>query len=412
MSRAWQFILVLLLALFAANHIEYFLHVRSAGKAEPPASGVPIPVKTEEGEDGHFQVAVDEAKLRPPGEDPVFRFSELRKWHRDPEGKTPPPKALADLLGRRVAAAGFMIAEGDPEDVARFALVPAIHPAAHDHDHGGKPGGDVGRGPSLLVEAEKPVVFEHRKPVLVRGRLSRREGEGGALLHLAADAVEPAASRGLSGGSLPSGDELPDFDFFWLEEIEYQEARGRSPELPDGLAALEGKKVRAEGFVQDRDEGPPRTFVLAREFWDGCCQGTPPTYANSVLIVPAEEQPIPPPWVERAAFTGVLKVCTKPGEWNRMWIVRLEGAREVLLERPWKGPRFPLWTEALALLIVLVFGMWRKQGAPSGESGETPAADAGESAGPRGGAAEDVGDPSRRPEEATPQGSDEEAPTE
>ncbi|MHC4777831.1 MAG: hypothetical protein ACYTFG_04550, partial [Planctomycetota bacterium] len=107
MRPLWLAFMVLLLALFAANHVEFHLYVRSLDDEPSQEDGVHMPVKTETGEDGHLVVLVSE-KDRPTVDAPWLNFSELGKWNRDPSAQTPPPESLARLDGKRVVVAGFM----------------------------------------------------------------------------------------------------------------------------------------------------------------------------------------------------------------------------------------------------------------------------------------------------------------
>ncbi|MHC4779294.1 MAG: hypothetical protein ACYTFG_12030, partial [Planctomycetota bacterium] len=220
---------------------------------------------------------------------------------------------------------------------------------------------------------------------------------------LRGDRLEKAALSSPNGPGLKGAEDLPDFDFFWLEELEFQEARGLPLEVPADLRALDGKKVRAVGFIQGRDAGPPSSFVLGKSFWDDCCTGTPPTYFNSILVVPGDSTPIPPPWVERGAFAGVLKLSEGPAEWPQWGVARIEGAYEVPSGAFRGGPHIPLWIEAFVFALALVLSMRKRPGPVAGgcpsphtgppgngsrPAGEDPAG-LGESSGDSGGDAPD-----------------------
>jgi len=200
----------------------------------------------------------------------------------------------------------------------------------------------------------------HGKPVLVRGVLYVDPGaKNGNVLLLEADRVEKTGDPPVVC-SVDEVLDLPAFDFFWLEELDYQEKRGTEFRIPESLSALEGKRVRVEGFVMNADPGPVPSFLLARSWWNGCCEGKPPTPFNSVAVVPLKGTHRPPPWLERASYAGVLRLVDDPRRWNRDRVVRLENA----VRAPELGTlelHLPVWFEialagaVLALIAALRF---------------------------------------------------------
>ncbi|GEM_PF-3148627 len=353
LRRIWKIGLPLLLLLFAANHVEHLL--RTGGDADGGETRASIPVRTEAGEGEHVRIGVDEEALDLDLDVPLLTFKALGEWTYDPVKKTGPPETLKKLDGKRVALAGFMVVEEDAGDLGTFFLARAVHPRSHGHAAFEK-----APAPNRVVRVQTaaPVEAEVRRPVLARGVFRLAPG-GEAHYALEEATIEVGGAPGEGrGGTTAEG--LPVFDFFWLESVGSQEARDREAELPEDLKALEGERVVVEGYLMGREQGPPRLFIIGKNFWNGCCVGEPPTYSDSVLVLPAEGEPLPPAWREEGAYAGVLALNEDPEAWTNTGIARIEKARAVR-EKEGKGkPYLPLWLEAALLAAALLVAFKKK----------------------------------------------------
>ncbi|MCU0722719.1 MAG: hypothetical protein MUC63_03755 [Planctomycetes bacterium] len=354
MRKLWIAAVAAVCLAAAANHAEREWRLRRAAREATAAarSGPLVPVREEDGPGGHRALILDEAALSLPGED-RFRFSDLEAWAWDPVRRPKPPAPLAALNGRKAAAAGFMMAEGAGERVETFFLVPLGSTEAQagheDHDDLNLPG----LNHRLFVRASPAVPRVRGRPAVARGRLVLDpRPDDGYLVRMDLESLEPA---GDPAPPVPASEaaRLPRLDFFWLEDLGFQDGKGLEIRFPPGLAALEGRRVVVEGYPTERDFDPPPTFLLAREPWDGCCGGVAPTHFTAVLVGPAPGEPLPPPWTPRIAVAGILRLIRDPEKWTADGIVRIENARAC----PALGdldPLVPLWVEILALAAVLL----------------------------------------------------------
>jgi hypothetical protein len=202
----------------------------------------------------------------------------------------------------------------------------------------------------VLVRWNADAAESHGRPVLVRGRfLAEPDPDAGALVRMEAESVEPAGDPPFSL-SAEEASRLPRFDYFWLEDLAFQEGRGLEIRIPSGLAALEGRRVAAEGYAADRNPDPPPTFLLARDAWDGCCGGVQPTHFTAVLVGPAAGEALPSPWAPHVAYAGILRLTRKPDLWAADGIARLEDAKSCPVLGD-VGLFVPLWLE-IALLAL------------------------------------------------------------
>ncbi|MHC5037431.1 MAG: hypothetical protein ACYTHM_08970 [Planctomycetota bacterium] len=283
MRTFWITALVGILLLFVVNHIERgHRSKRGAQDRSQTVQGPVIDVLGEQATGDHHRIAVDEIRFSPPESLPVVRFDDLRKWNPDPVKGNPPPQPVNALDGKRVASIGFMAIQEKADRVKVFFLVRDIHQGsqAWKRRHTAKP------TERIRVEMKDEVSVVHKKPVLVVGRfILHPVPEGDLFYHIEGEKVEPAGWR-TPAPSKKSLGRLPVFDFFWLEELEVQESRGQAFRFPEALQALVGKRVFVQGYIVGREKEPRELFMVGKELWDGCCGDTPPTYFNSVLMIP------------------------------------------------------------------------------------------------------------------------------
>jgi hypothetical protein len=66
--------------------------------------------------------------------------------------------------------------------------------------------------------------------------------------------------------------------------------------------------------------------VLAKDWWDGVAQGTPPTVYNAMPVFPADDAQVPPVWKPYQVFTGILVATTAPSRWGSDGVIQLRDA--------------------------------------------------------------------------------------
>lgn len=350
MRRIALYSIPLMLIVFAVNHLVPHWTASRAPTEKSRADGPIIPLIEESG-GAHVTVKVDESKVAQKTRD-FARFSVLKTWMFDPMRPGKPPENVAALSGRSLDATGFMAApEMSPDgDVTAFFLVPSRRISGTDPVTAELPG----LGLRIKVRCNTPMAFEPLRPVWVTGRFSAAPNpDEGYLYSIDADTVQPSGDPPLSL-SADDAAALPEFDFFWLEILESQDARGQPFRFADELTALEGKRVYVEGHFMGREPGPPPSFAIAKHWWNGCCEGVAPTYFNSVLVIPAKGENMPPHWREKGGYAGILKISTDPDEWSEKAIVRFEQAMSSPSRAGMIPPLLPIWLEVTVLVLLVL----------------------------------------------------------
>jgi hypothetical protein len=349
LRRRWRLLavgLALLLAAFAANHLEHRLRQRRLRAAAAAGSGAPV-VRAEGGVLGHSQIGIDEGTLGPSGGVPFLRFAMLGLWDFDPQKPAPCPEQIAALSGREASCVGFMYPLEAGTRLRLFCLLRTTQTCCY----GPRPQYNQ----YLFVELKEPVKFERLAPVTVTGRFFvDPQPEQGYIYRLEGTAVASAAAEEPEVDGVRAAREagLPLFDFAVLAEME---KRRPAPAVPGELLALDGRPVVMEGFVLNRKEGPAPRALLARDWWDGKAQGRPPTAYGAARVFLKPGAQLPPAWQQKAVFAGTLRVTRDPASWPTEGIVSLHDATRAgvgpggksRLDDP--GPLLPVPLEALFL---------------------------------------------------------------
>jgi len=327
-NKKWLLGLAGLLAVCAANHIEYAWRSRAAAARGAPK--LSVIVKQEEGAVGHRTIGVAEASLPDQAGTQVLRFGTLAAWNYEREKSPPCPQAIAALSGNTVMVVGFMYPLETGSQVKTFCLLRSTQTCCY----GPRPQYNQ----YLLVEMRgAPVKFERLAPVMVEGRfLAEAHPEDGYIYKLegtsacAADGeqteIDAAAAAKAAGLML--------FDFAWLEAMR-PSTNGAHIPVSSELAALDGRRVVVEGFCVGQTKGAAPGIILGRNWWDGVAQGTPSDLYNAVKVFLAGESEFPSRWQDRAVFTGTLHVAADPKDWPAQGVVSL---RDAVKGVPGHGP--------------------------------------------------------------------------
>ena len=259
----------------------------------------------------------------------VLRFSSLGAWHYG--GNPPfPPQPLLQLNGRMVKIAGFMYPLEEGKLIKVFCLLRSTQTCCY----GPKPQFNQ----YVFVEMNAPVKPERNKSLIITGKFFvDPKPEDGYIYRMEGVKIEAAAepqpqtklaNTGVTAKNLV-------FDFAALEAMEPPEevlaninSWSDYPEIkkfPENILCQEGKTVTAEGYIVART-GDPRKVILGKYWWDGCCQGTPPTFFNAVVILLKKNEKPPDEWQETSIFTGTLRTNKDKSKWPQIGVIRLENA--------------------------------------------------------------------------------------
>jgi hypothetical protein len=327
-SKMWLVGLAALVAVCAANHIEYAWRSRAA--ASPAAAKLSVVVKQEEGTIGHRTVGVAEGSLPDQADARVLRFSTLAAWNYDREKNPPCPPEIAALAGSQVNVVGFMYPLETGSRVKTFCLLRSTQTCCY----GPRPQYNQ----YLLVEMREPVKFERLAPVVVEGKfLAEAHPDDGYIYHLDGTAARAADGEPveIDAAQAAKAAGLKLLDFAWLETMRPAKdgARGQAP--PE-LAALDGQHVVVEGYCVGQTKGTPVGIIVGKNWWDGVAKGTPPDLYNALKVFPASDSEFPSRWQDRAVFTGTLHVTADPKDWPACGVVSIEGAVKGV---PGQGPK-------------------------------------------------------------------------
>lgn len=351
--RRWlRYGLPLLLACFAANHLEYYYRQKRVAARTPSA----VVVKAEGNLfAGHNTLGIDESRTAPV-DGQFLRFSTLGQWEFDPKTPSPCPEGIRRLSGREALCLGFMYPLEPGGRLKTFCLLRTTQTCCY----GPRPQWSQ----YLLVEMKDPVKFERLAPVTVRGVfyadpqpaqgfIYRLEGKD---VHAVSDDtpdVDPVEAT--------SKAKLPLVDFAVLEAAENSKA------IPPQLQALNGKGAVVAGYFMNRSEtGAPRLLV-GKYWWDGVSRGKPPGICNAILVRPRDAAQLPPAWKDKGLFTGTLRIEPDADKWAQNGIACLQDAvlgvpgvagSALAIDR---GPILVIWEEALILAIFLYFSVWRSR---------------------------------------------------
>ena len=235
------------------------------------------------------------------------------------------------MSGQIVKAAGFMYPLEEGKTIKNFCLLRTTQTCCY----GPKPQFNQ----YIFVEMKKAVNFERIKPVIVTGKfLIDPKPEDGYIYRIEGTevnaAMEEKPEEKLSLSNIPA--EISPFDFKPLEALEPpQEVLANVNELkdfpdikkfPEKLTKFEGKLMTVEAYIVTRTKNTDR-FVVGENWWDGCCQGTPPSFFNAIVIVLKKGEKSPDMWSTGTfIFTGTMHICRDKLKWPDNGIVRLENA--------------------------------------------------------------------------------------
>ncbi len=260
----------------------------------------------------------------------VLRFSSLGAWSYGGAGAPQPPLPLQQMNGKDVKITGFMYPLEEGQILTVFCLLRSTQTCCY----GPKPQFNQ----YVFVEMKDPVKLERNKPVIVTGKFFiDPRPEDGYIYRLEGIKVEMAPEQKPDDKLSASGAELQNmlFDFKALEALspsDEQLAKVNSvkdmPDIktfPEALSKVEGKPVTVEGFIVARTDNPQK-FVVGKYWWDGCCQGTPPSFFNAIVVILKKGEKLPNEWQETSIFTGILHTNKNKNKWPETGIISLEDA--------------------------------------------------------------------------------------
>lgn len=349
--------LSIILAVFAADYACNFILQRGAARDK---SAMKINVRAETGVTGHNTIGIDEQALGSGSGEHFLHFSTLGQWNYNVDAKTPCPKPIQALSGRKFECVGFMYPLQTGEKIKDFCLLRSTQTCCY----GPRPQFNQ----YVLVEMKEPVKFQRLTPVMISGKF----------------VVEPKPDDGyiyrMEGDSLSNvGDDTPDIDpvksakqaklpLFDYTPLAGMAKKPKSNGVATDIRQMSGKRVVAAGYCVGRSSTQSSRLILAKTWWDGVAQGTPPTVYNAITVFPANAQQIPPLWKPYQVFTGTLQVTTNPDRWGKDGIIQLRDAQlgvpgvTKTIELARSGPFIPLDEKLIILAVFLLLTLrWQKK---------------------------------------------------
>ena len=353
MKRRWTILIgfPILVGIFAANHIEYYLRSNAIKTKLGNASAVTVRADT--GPLGHNTISIDESTLNPTSGQFVG-FATLKLWDYQDETKTSPPPQITALNKRKVSIIGFMYPLQPAEQLHVFCLLRSTQTCCY----GPRPQYNQ----YVLVESKEPVKFERLTPVIVDGVFFVDPSpDQGYIYRMTAESVHPINENNVDvdANDLAIKLNLPKFNFDLLESLRSSSYLQDGQNISSTLLALNGKQVIIDGYIVGRTSQNPPTIIVGKYFWDGVMQGTRPDFYNAAVVMLRNQNDLPPVWKQRGVFTGVLQINRDPNELSSKGIISVcnavlgEGKRTVPLLSMDMGPFLPISYEIFTLIVFL-----------------------------------------------------------
>lgn len=316
--RLFRFWLTLLMGVLIADAValrEYGPGLGGGGTSSLPTAIVAVNLQSETGPGGHATIGVKESAASGA----ALTFALLGKWEYHPSASVPCPPEIAGHDGKDATLVGFMYPLAQGERIKVFCLLRNTQTCCF----GPRPQFNQ----YLFVEAKEPVPFERRRPVQVRGRFKVDPAPTQGYIYRLEDA-EVAQVGGfdepVDGTVYAEAHHLPLWNWRALSDLSIAD-RAKAV-VPAAVTALNGATVVVDGYIHQRDPGPPPQVLVGAHPPPGRPDGHVPTLTDALAINPAAGTPLPPDWQDRGVWQGVLKVTSDPQQWDDLGIVHLENA--------------------------------------------------------------------------------------
>ena len=356
-KKLFKYGLPIILVVFIADFSFNSIMQRISGSNN---SSIQINVRSETGVTGHNTIGIDENALSSNSGEHFLHFSTLGQWSYSIDSRTACPKPIQKLSGRKYDCVGFMYPLQTGEKIKDFCLLRSTQTCCY----GPRPQFNQ----YILVEMKEPVVFQRLNPVMVSGKFfvepSPDDGyiyrmEGDSLSKVGEDTPDVDPVRSAKQAKLPL------FDFNKLAQMKKQAASGK---MSNDIRSLSGKKVVVAGYCVSRSTSQPPRLIVAKTWWDGVAQGTPPTIYTAIPVFPANAQQVPPLWKPNQTFTGTLEVTNDSSKWKKEGIVQLRNAQIGVpgVTKPvglaMCGPFIPLDEKIIIVALFLLLSLkWQKK---------------------------------------------------
>lgn len=245
--RLFRLGLTLLVGVLVADAaaLREFVPAAGGGAAAPTAT-VTVNLRAETGPGGHATIGVMEGAASGS----ALTFALLGKWQFHPSGSVPCPPEIAKHDGTTASLVGFMYPLAQGERIKVFCLLRNTQTCCF----GPRPQFNQ----YLFVETKEPVAFERRRPVQVRGHFKVDPEPTQGYIYRLEDA-EVAQVGGfdepVDAAIYAEANHLQLWDWGLLADLPISD-RAKAA-LPAAVNALAGKTVVVDGYIHQRDPGPP-----------------------------------------------------------------------------------------------------------------------------------------------------------
>ena len=342
--RRWPFfVLLLLLLLITANHMEYHWRLQ---RLQQDSGFAPV-VRIETNPLGHTFIGIEE-KIQSGEGSTVLHFALLEQWVYTPQLPPPCPSGLSKLNDKEVTCVGFMYPLEEGNSIKTFCLMRTTQTCCY----GPRPQYNQ----YLLVEMKTPVKFERMAPVAVKGKfIIDPQPSQGYIYRIEGSKVVSAADEAPDENPavVAARTRLPLFDFAALSTVE------SSQKLTAELLALDRRTVLVAGYFSGRDDSstPPQLMISSKS-WNS----QTPTVYNTVPVYPKNKAQMPPLWKDQGIMQGILHVEKNAELWPQNGIVALQEAVRINAGgiKIDTGPLLGFWEEML-LLAACLYWAFRKR---------------------------------------------------
>jgi hypothetical protein len=279
-----------------------------------------------DGHTTHRSVSVDETDISKAGTG-FLPFATMQLWEFDAAKKNPAPDFLMSVDKTELKILGFMYPLEEGEEISNFCLLKSTQTCCY----GPKPQYNQ----YVLVEMNKKVKFERLLPIIVSGTFFiDPKPEDGYIYRMKGHSIETmggeAAANTANNENQLSLDpsKIEELDISIIEKFIKTIDGKNTSELNetdfDFFKNYEGKTYKISGYLIGVLSRTKKNILVGKDYWDGCCTGTPPSLTNSIPVKLKKEQNIPQFWDNNVSYTGTLKVNRNASKWTYYGIITLE----------------------------------------------------------------------------------------
>ncbi len=268
----------------------------------------------------HRSVSIDETDISKAGTG-FLPFATMQLWEFDAAKRNPAPDFLMSVNKTELKILGFMYPLEEGEEISNFCILRSTQTCCY----GPRPQYNQ----YVLVEMYKKVKFERLRPVIVSGTFFiDPKPEDGYIYRMRGYNIETMNEKPAENTVLSDSSVMEELDISIIEKFIKTIDGKNSSELNEKdfefFKKYEGKTFKINGYLTGILSRTKKNILVGKEYWDGCCTGTPPTLMNSIPVKLKKDEKLPQFWDSNVSYAGKLKVNRDANKWAYYGIISLE----------------------------------------------------------------------------------------